>query len=196
MIFYTSDLHLGHARLVECGFRKFTDSEMMDDFIINMINLRCQKEDKLYILGDLSMSHHYEDIAYWLKQIKCQIFVIQGNHYSRKVLDRLKEENIICNWYPWKIIEDENYIIEGRPFVVALHHHPVIDYHSSRRADCCFHGHSHGLNPRRFSDLHDVGVDCCRFMPMTAKEILGIDDVSKEVMDEVEKFNKSTGLNL
>ena len=195
MNYYTSDLHLGHTKLIECGFRKFTTLEQVDKFIIDMINYRCNKNDNLYILGDLSMSHKYEEIKETLSQINCNIFVIQGNHDSPKILNKLKEENIICNWWAFKTIEDKDCIIDGKPLVVALHHHPVVDYHSSRRADCCFHGHSHGLNRRTFPDLHDVGVDCNRFVPLRACEVLG-EEFPPELYNYWKVFNELTGLSI
>ncbi len=189
MNYYTSDLHFGHKKLVECGFRKADSITEIDEHIINMINLRCTKQDTLYILGDLSMSTHYEDIKYWLQQLNPQLFVIQGNHDDRKILDKLKEGNIICNWFASKIVEDKDCLIDGKPIVIALHHHPVVDYHSSRRCDVCFHGHSHGMNRRTFSDLKDVGVDCNSFMPMTAAEIMGFNIWPKEVDDKIKEWD-------
>jgi calcineurin-like phosphoesterase family protein len=187
MNYYTSDLHLGHAKLVECGFRKAEDVSIIDKHIVEMINFRCKKDDKLYILGDLSMSTNYEDIKCWLSQLNPQLFVIQGNHDDRKILDKLKEDNVICNWFAFKTIEDKDCLIDGKPIVIALHHHPVIDYHSSRRANVCFHGHSHGMNRRTFPDLKDVGVDCNSFIPLTAAEVMGMDVWPKEVDDKIKK---------
>lgn len=172
MNYYTSDLHLGHKHLVECGFRKFNTVEECDNKIIDMINTRCTKEDNLYILGDLTMSNDYEKLKQWLGAIHCKKWVIQGNHDSRKILKKLNEDNIICNWFPWKTVDDENCLKDGRPIVISMFHHPVVDYHSSRHADVCFHGHSHGTNQRKFANLYDVGVDCNDFIPKTATEII------------------------
>ena len=169
---YTSDLHLNHVRLIESKFRNFDDEVAMNCKILENINTVVQPDDHLYILGDLSMSNQENDIytEEWLKQIRCKtIIVIQGNHDRAKILDRLKEHKVITNWHPWLIIKDNAFHFE---FNVAMFHHPVMDYHSSKEAVMCLHGHSHGTFKYPPVDLFDVGLDVWNFKPVTVEQVL------------------------
>ena len=53
MIFYTSDLHLGHANVIRFDKRPFADVEEMDQYIITRWNNRVSEDDTVYILGDI-----------------------------------------------------------------------------------------------------------------------------------------------
>ena len=54
MIYFTSDLHLGHTSILHLQNRPFADIEEMNDAIIHNINDRARADDQLYILGDIS----------------------------------------------------------------------------------------------------------------------------------------------
>lgn len=51
MIFYTSDLHFGHANAIKFDERPFTDVDDMADGMIHNWNSRVGKNDTVYILG-------------------------------------------------------------------------------------------------------------------------------------------------
>ena len=52
MIWYTSDLHLGHANVIRhCG-RPFADADEMDTALIKNWNARVHRNDTVYIVGD------------------------------------------------------------------------------------------------------------------------------------------------
>ena len=79
MIYFTSDLHLGHDRDWLWGKRGFKNVKEMGESIINNINEIVRPEDELYILGDLMLVDND-----WIKAIRglrCQnIHIILGNH--------------------------------------------------------------------------------------------------------------------
>lgn len=175
-IWYTSDLHLNHARLCEIKFRDFDNEVAMNYKILENICALVKPDDILYILGDLCMSNTVNDAfaAEWLTEIKkrcnCRIYVVKGNHDKSKSLDALKKAKIIEKWASWFIVNDD---IDGVEFKVACFHHPVIDYHTGKEADACFHGHSHGmLQIYHPPDLFDVGLDAHDFKPVTAKQLI------------------------
>ena len=84
MVYFTSDLHLGHKAIPK--YREpFGDMKEHDDFIINKI-LELNKRDILFVLGDfLFDGDHYDEYIQRLKEAKCRIKVVMGNHDSMKL---------------------------------------------------------------------------------------------------------------
>jgi calcineurin-like phosphoesterase family protein len=58
-VYFTSDLHFGHASIVKFSgqWRKGSNSEEHDEWLIEEINKVVRKRDVLYILGDISMGN-------------------------------------------------------------------------------------------------------------------------------------------
>ena len=53
MIFFTSDLHLGHENCIRLCNRPFSSIEEMDEILIENWNHKVTGKDTVYILGDL-----------------------------------------------------------------------------------------------------------------------------------------------
>ena len=56
LIYFTSDLHLGHRGIIEMQNRPFKSVEEMNRSLIENYNSVVHKNDTVYILGDIS--HH------------------------------------------------------------------------------------------------------------------------------------------
>jgi len=52
---FTADLHLGHARIIELCDRPFRDPADMNETIIQKWNERVAPEDQVYVLGDVAL---------------------------------------------------------------------------------------------------------------------------------------------
>ena len=80
--YYTADLHLGHKQILSFehsnrGEGKLQTVDEHDEWIIGQINKRVRPTDVLYILGDVAFS--LEALAR-LKEVKCRVRIIPGNH--------------------------------------------------------------------------------------------------------------------
>jgi calcineurin-like phosphoesterase family protein len=53
VIYFTADLHLGHANIINHCDRPFSSVEEMDEHLINAWNSRVRPNDTVYIIGDL-----------------------------------------------------------------------------------------------------------------------------------------------
>lgn len=87
MIFFTSDLHLGHANVICHCNRPFASVEEMDETLIRNWNQRVKTNDTVYVLGDL-MFRNQKPPEEYLDRLKGRKHLITGNH------DRDWEKNV------------------------------------------------------------------------------------------------------
>ena len=78
MIYFTSDLHLGHDQEFIWGARGFNSVEQMNETIISRWNGMVTDDDDIYVLGDLVM----------------------GGIENTEMLKRLKGKNSHYLWKP------------------------------------------------------------------------------------------------
>ena len=62
MIWFTSDLHLGHVNVLQFQNRPFADIDEMNEALIANINAKVKKNDELWILGDFSFRISLKDL--------------------------------------------------------------------------------------------------------------------------------------
>jgi len=84
-IWFTSDLHLGHNDISK--HRKFDSDEEHDETVIELLNSRVKKRDKLFILGDVAMKNSSLQILSRINGIK---ELIIGNHDTYATTEYLK----------------------------------------------------------------------------------------------------------
>ena len=78
-IFFTADLHLGHANIIKhCG-RPFSTVEEMDEHLISAWNAYVRPNDTVYILGDLIFRNTVSPDSY-LSRLRGKKHLILGNH--------------------------------------------------------------------------------------------------------------------
>ena len=53
MVFFTADLHIGHANIIKLNKRPFKTIEEMDNALIDNWNAKVTPNDTVYILGDV-----------------------------------------------------------------------------------------------------------------------------------------------
>lgn len=94
MILFTSDYHLGHARIIEYCNRPYENVEDMTDMIIFNHNRVVAKRDTVFFLGDICFNRL--DV-YW-ERLNGNIIWIEGNHDRRiSIPYRLKSATIKIN---------------------------------------------------------------------------------------------------
>lgn len=79
MIYYTSDLHLGHANVIRHCDRPFADADEMDAALINNWNAKVHRNDTVYIVGDFLFRAKRPAEGY-LSSLKGKKHLIIGNH--------------------------------------------------------------------------------------------------------------------
>ena len=77
-VFFTSDLHFGHANVIRFDGRPFETVEEMNEELIRRWNAKVDKGDLVYVLGD--MIWRMQDCASVIRRLNGQIILIKGNH--------------------------------------------------------------------------------------------------------------------
>lgn len=126
--FITSDLHLGHERILRLFGRPFKSVYHMNETIINNWNKTIKPYDKVYFLGDLS--YRSSNTESWIPRLNGIITFIKGNHdyfshiqyYNSLILKYKGNEfylvhdplNIPRDWKGWSICGHNHH---ERPFL-------------------------------------------------------------------------------
>lgn len=75
--FVISDLHLGHQNIIEYSKRPFSSSEEMNETIIENWNKVVGINDRVYLLGDVTMNKKHIPL---LGGLNGKIILVMGNH--------------------------------------------------------------------------------------------------------------------
>lgn len=152
-IWFTSDLHLGHAFAAEQ--RGFNSVEDHDSFIIESFNSHVGRRDKVFILGDLAFSSNGLKNAGYLSGTKELIF---GNHDTYS-LD--KYLNVVDKVHGFR--RYNNFWLSHCPI------HPQEMY----RCRGNLHGHIHkgAATPELYLPYFNVNVEFNNFNPVNLDRI-------------------------
>lgn len=80
MIFFTSDLHLGHENVIHFENRPFRNAAEMNQILIANYNAVVQPTDTVYLLGDLSFHIPVEEANELISRLNGKKHLILGNH--------------------------------------------------------------------------------------------------------------------
>ena len=158
MIWFTSDMHLGHEKALDFTIRPWQQIDEMNEGIIANINAKVKKKDELYILGDYSFRIPALEAAALRKKIICEkVHLVPGNH-DKDWNHKLVEGTFIVE-PPIKVLKEN-----GRKFVLS--HFPMMDWQSMSHESIHLHGHIHSqgslyneMNRMQGVYRYDVGVD-------------------------------------
>ncbi len=149
--FFTSDLHLGHPKVIQYSERPFKDVKEMDEALINNWNSVVSNVDKIFVLGDFSF-HKAQENEKILKRLKGQKFLIKGNHDHKNLIPS-KGFQWVSPLETVKVGDD----------IVVLCHFPILSWDRMHYGSWMLHGHCHGglRLPRELinAKIMDVGVD-------------------------------------
>lgn len=165
MIYFTSDLHLGHNAAIRMCGRPFDSIEQMNNTLISNINACVHRDDTLYILGDISHRCSIENANEMIARIKGKKILIRGNH------DKKYDENLFEGIYDFLEVN-----LYGH--AISLMHYPMVEWPKSFHGSLHLHGHQH--NKPEYNALqreqgilrYDVGVDANYYCPVSINEIL------------------------
>ena len=179
MIYFTSDLHLGHENVIEFSNRPFIDVADMNNSLISNINDVVRVNDELWILGDFAYKVNREEVRKFREKIKChKVHLIRGNHDK----DYSKDDIFSSVDYYKELKTDYGRFI--------LFHYPIREWNAAHYGSVHLHGHIHSTMEynednltRKYSDrfkdghslsssdlalrIYDVGVDANNYKPVS-----------------------------
>ena len=175
MIWFTSDLHHGHANILRhCPDRPWDTVDQMDRGLIANINALVMPTDDLYVLGDFTAhGTKIADVRRYRSRIMCRhVFLVRGNH------DKHFAETGLESPFNW---ERDYFELRCPEAKAVLFHYPIEapSWHGSHAGSYMLHGHIHSAGPaynerQRERGLRrmDVGVDAQGMFPVSIREVV------------------------
>lgn len=169
MVYFTSDLHFYHDKIITHTQRPFHNVEEMNTTLIQKWNNKVSCNDEVYILGDFTMKGAAiaSECLYSLRGKK---YLIRGNH--DQFVDSGAFESAL-----FAAIRDYMEITYLNTHFV-LFHYPIVEWNGYRRGSIDLHGHQHNHknynteNCKKGILRYDVGVDANDMEPVSAEEII------------------------
>ena len=177
MIWFTSDLHLGHKNILKyCQARgnMFKDIYDMDTTFINTINRYVHENDSLWILGDFA-----REPGPYLKRIKCKsISLMLGNHDKFAVCKQLLYAHNLQGVY------SDPRTVSYSNLTFFLSHYAHVVWPGKPQGVIHLYGHSHGKLEERLNEFEPnrqslgIGIDEAlyyfdEFRPISLNDIFG-----------------------
>jgi len=165
MVYFTSDLHLGHRGIIEMQNRPFGNVQEMDRVLIQNYNAVVNKNDTVYILGDISHRLPIDVANELIGKLNGKKILIKGNH-DKEYAPELFEE----------ISDFKTVSLSGVYFV--LMHYPMLSWPKKNSGSLQLHGHIHAQKKYNLQNRedgirrYDVGVDANNYFPVSVKQIV------------------------
>lgn len=135
---FMSDLHLGHARIIDYTKRPFASVDHMNDALIAALYERVRPSDTLVLLGDLTFEKDDQAAETLLSSLPgAQKILVRGNHDSEAV----------ARWSGWSAVADLLQVRikhAGRTWPIVMCHYPLDTWRARHHGGIHLHGHTHG----------------------------------------------------
>lgn len=159
-VWFTSDTHFGHTKVIEYCNRPFETVEEMDAELVRRWNDCVQPGDEVWHLGDFAFrGRQYQEAL--IPQLAGNVHLVLGNHDARMAAGVKK---MFASVHDYREID-----LEGRK--VVLSHFPFERWNKMHYGSWHLHGHCHGTLKREVPGRTDVGVDVQGFAPISAESV-------------------------
>lgn len=166
MIYLTSDLHFNHDRDFIYLPRGFNSIYEMNSAIIKNWNSLVEKDDDVYILGDLMLGDTSLGIK-CISQLKGNLHIILGNHDTDR---RIEIYDTLHNVVDIKFADRIRY---GK-WIFYLSHYPVYTSNKNEKPIWCLSGHTHSkeIFQEKFPQNYNVALDAHDNKLVSIEEII------------------------
>jgi len=167
MIYFTSDLHLGHKNIIEYEDRPWDTVEEMTIGLIKNWNEVVKPNDEVYILGDFAFQNSYMTpflITDVLSRLNGKKHLIIGNH------DTWISKQSFNPRYFEEMVYYKELKINGQ--FIILSHYPIEDWNGKYYGSIHLHGHTHKPDSRPEINRYSVGCMLYDYKPITLNYLL------------------------
>ena len=181
-VFFTSDTHFSHARIIELCDRPFRDVQHMNEMLVENWNDIVSPDDTVYHLGDVALGQIEESLGY-ISRLNGDKVLVTGNH-DRNFRGGKKSRGLEPGEWDQKYVEAgfrmvvpqlALYGVAGLPPVWLSHFPYTGDSHGEERyrefrpkniGVPLIHGHTHfkgnplsfDFVPRKVAELDEDGI--------------------------------------
>lgn len=169
MIYYISDTHFYHEKIIERCKRPYANIKEMNEDIIRKWNNKIKSTDDVYFLGDFSLKCTLEESIALAKRLNGRKHFIKGNHDKIEFLEALKNEKIIEDYAVYKEIDDNDR-------KVVLFHYPIEDWNGLYKGSYHIFGHIHDStnNCKKIPNRFNVSIEVIGYEPKSLDELIKI----------------------
>ena len=176
-IFFISDTHFGHSKIIDYCKRPFSSIEEHDKTLIQNWNNTVGQDDTVFHLGDFAYGNS-QFIANIIKQLNGNIILIKGNHDLRNMNPTLY--NIFSDVvYQARILIDKQTVYLNHFPFLCFDHGDINLYKDNYSIQLFGHVHSGPLTSSKdvnrlnilFPTQYDVGVDNNNYTPISWTDV-------------------------
>ena len=186
MIYFTADLHLGHANIIKHCNRPFSSVDEMDEYLISAWNSQVSSNDTVYIIGDLIFRAYRLPDSY-LSRLLGRKHLILGNHDK--------------DWV--KKVDMSKYFVSVERFVemsdgqrkITLCHYPLMSWNKITKGSYMIHGHIHNNRDamyfplmQKMPNLLNAGVEINKYNPVKIDDLVSNNETFKSESLENDKL--------
>ena len=192
MIFYTSDLHLGHANIIRHCNRPFASVEDMDEALIGNWNAKLTDGDTVHILGDLMFRNSCPSEEY-LSRLKGKKHLVVGNH------DKAWMKKVdLSRWF--ESVEMMRFFTDGQRKITECHY-PMMSWPFANHDGWMVYGHIHENTNMDYwpmiaqnDHMLNAGVDINGFEPVTFEEMQqnNLEHIARTAAKRILEDNRDT----
>lgn len=167
MIYYTADLHLGHANVIRHDGRPYDSLEEMDETLIENWNSRVRKNDEVFVVGDFCFRG---DSKLYLKRLNGIKHLIIGNHDTAL----LKDKQALAYFATVDQIRD----IRDYGKHIVLCHYPIAEWNGYYHGSYLVYGHIHNNKNKAYEFMKNeeralnAGCMINQYTPVTFEELI------------------------
>ena len=172
-VFFTSDTHFGHSKIIDYCKRPFSSIEEHDKTLIQNWNNVVGQDDTVFHLGDFAYGNS-QFVSNIIKQLNGNIILIKGNHDLRNMNPTLYNIFSDAVYQARILIDKQTVYLNHFPFL-CFEHGDINLYKDNYSIQLFGHVHSGPLtsseDTSRLNILlptqYDVGVDNNNFTPIS-----------------------------
>lgn len=172
-VFFTSDTHFGHSKIIDYCKRPFSSIEEHDKTLIQNWNNVVRQDDIVFHLGDFAYGNS-QFVSNTIKQLNGNIILIKGNHDLRNMNPTLYNMFSDAVYQARILIDKQTVYLNHFPFL-CFEHGDINLYKDNYSIQLFGHVHSGPLTSSEdvnrlnilFPTQYDVGVDNNNFTPIS-----------------------------